>query len=81
MNKSLAIRIAAVTEDAWPSQSEVSGSGANNAEKGPEVESLHTRFNPSRVGFGILGVTKEIRHPGPGTDEDDTAEIRIGGEQ
>jgi hypothetical protein len=41
----------------------------NNLERFENTK-LHSRFNPCRIGFGILGVTKDVGRPTTGEEED-----------
>ncbi len=78
MKKSLLqTRIEGVTQGRLPEPAGVRGDNPNRAEKPAQSGKLHSQFNPSRIGFGILGAAKDVRHPSLGIDEDITSEIKI----
>lgn len=72
----LQTKINGITENAFPT-SEVSPDNPHRLEKPAQNSRLHSQFNPSRVGFGILGGAKGVRRPAAAVDEDITAESKF----
>jgi hypothetical protein len=77
MKKTPPTRVNNVTQDYLPDVSTVRGDSPDRAEKPAFSTLLHSQFNPSRVGFGIPGKARGIRHQDSRIHEQITSEIKV----
>jgi hypothetical protein len=59
-----------IPEDRRLRQTDIPEGKVRRAEKRFENAKLHSRFNPSRIGFGILGITNDVGRPTEGMEEE-----------